>query len=203
MRRAPAVVLSWLLLALPAACGGGGDDGSGGGSQQAPVLGAGGEDEEAAADLGFPEFATRNTTRVGSADAIATAASVSLAVYPSRDADTRPRAVTLVDTADWRVAVSAAQLMAPPLKAPILFTENGSLPPASEQALGRLIPSGAEEAGGAQVLRVGGAAEASGYKTTPVEGADHAALAQAIDRLATAAAGKPSDGVVVASEEQP
>ena len=214
MRRALAVVLSWLLLALLAACGGGGDDpaatpsgggddGGGGGSQQAPVLGAGGEDEEAAADLGFPEFATRNTTRVGSADAIATAASVSLAVYPSRDADTRPRAVTLVDTADWRVAVSAAQLMAPPLKAPILFTENGALPPASEQALGRLIPTGAEEAGGAQVLRVGGAAEASGYKATAVEGADHAALAQAIDRLAIAAAGKPSEAVVVASEEQP
>jgi hypothetical protein len=214
MRRALAVVLSWLLLALLAACGGGGDDpaatpsgggddGGGGGSQQAPVLGAGGEDEEAAADLGFPEFATRNTTRVGSADAIATAASVSLAVYPSRDADTRPRAVTLVDTADWRVAVSAAQLMAPPLKAPILFTENGALPPASEQALGRLIPTGAEEAGGAQVLRVGGAAEASGYKATAVEGADHAALAQAIDRLSIAAAGKPSEAVVVASEEQP
>jgi hypothetical protein len=208
MRRALAVVLLWLLLV--AGCGGGGggepattpapDDG--GGAEQAPVLGSGGEDEEAAADLGFPAFATRNTTRVGSADAIATAASVALAVYPSRDADTRPRAVALVDTADWRVAVSAAQLMAPPLGAPVLFTENGSLPPASEQALGRLIPTGAEEAGGAQVVRVGGAAEASGYKTTPVEGADHAALAQAIDRLAIAAAGKPSDAVVVASEEQ-
>ena len=101
------------------------------------------------------------------------------------------------------MAVSASQLMAPPLRAPILFTENGALPPASEQALGRLIPTGAEEAGGAQVLRVGGAAEASGYKTTAVEGADHAALAQAIDRLAIAAAGKPSGAVVVASEEQP
>ena len=70
------------------------------------MLGSGGEEEQAAADLGFPAFATRNTTRVGSADAIATAAAVALAVYPARDADTRPRAVTLVDTADWRVAVS-------------------------------------------------------------------------------------------------
>ncbi len=210
MRRALAVVL---LCLLAAGCGGGGDDDpapaaspatdAGGDTAQAPVLGSGGEEEEAAADLGFPAFATRNTTRVGSADAIATAAAVSLAVYPSRDADTRPRAVTLVDTADWRVAVSAAQLMSPPLQAPVLFTENGALPPASEQALGRLVPSGAEEAGGAQVLRVGGAAEAAGYKTTPVEGADHTALAQAIDRLATAAAGKPSAAVVVASGDQP
>src|SRR5215203_6140128 len=142
MRRALAAVLLCLLVAT--GCGGdGGDDPApapsaddGAGAEQAPVLGSGGEDEEAAADLGFPAFATSNTTRVGSADAIATAASVALAVYPSRDADTRPPAVTLVDTADWRVAVSAAQLMAAPLGAPVLFTENGALPPASEQALG-------------------------------------------------------------------
>src|SRR5918994_5773345 len=208
MRRVLAAALLCLLLGA-AGCGGGDGDpaptpaqNGGADAEQAPVLGSGSEDEEAAADLGFPAFATSNTTRVGSADAIASAASVALAVYPSRDSDTRPRAVTLVDTADWRVAVSAAQLMAPPLGAPVLFTENGSLPPASEQALGRLIPSGAEEAGGAQGLRGGGAAEASGYKATAVEGADPAALAQAIDRLVIAAAGKPSPAVVVASEGQ-
>ena len=77
------------------------------------------------------------------------------------------------------------------------------MPPATEQALGRLIPTGAKEAGGAQVLRIGEAAVAEGYKTTEVEGADHAALAQAIDRLQIAAAGKPSPAVVVASSEQP
>ena len=104
---------------------------------------------------------------------------------------------------DWRVAVSAAQLMAPPLRAPILFSDGGELPAATEQALGRLVPTGAKEAGGAQVIRVGEAAVAEGYKTTAVEGADYAALAQAIDRLHTAAAGKPSPAVVVASSEQP
>jgi hypothetical protein len=93
--------------------------------------------------------------------------------------------------------------MAPPLRAPILFSEGGKLPGASEQALGRLIPTGAEQAGGAQVVRIGEAAGAQGYKTTTVEGADYAALAQAIDRLQTAAAGKPSPAVVVASAEQP
>ena len=78
-----------------------------------------------------------------------------------------------------------------------------SCPAATEQALGRLVPTGAEKAGGAQVIRVGEAAVAEGYKTTAVEGADYAALAQAIDRLQTAAAGKPSPAVVVASAEQP
>jgi hypothetical protein len=201
----PTAAVIALLLAA-AGCGGGGgepDRGGDGATEQAPVLGKQGDEAEAAPDLGFPAFATRNTTRVGGADAIADAAAIAQAVYPSRDRDTRPRVVTLVDTADWRVAVSAAQLTSAPLRGPLLFSDHGALPGASEQALGRLIPAGAKEAGGAQVIRVGAAAAAEGYKTTAVEGADHAALAQAIDRLHTAAAGKPSPAVVVASSEQP
>jgi hypothetical protein len=212
VRSAPrsATLLALVVLLLAGCGGGGGDDGGGGsggadtgGDAQAPVLGQGGDEEQAASELGFPAFATRNTTRVGGADPIADAAGVAQAVYPSRDRDTRPRAVTLVDTTDWRVAVSAAQLMAPPLRAPVLYSDGGELPGATEQALGRLIPTGAEEAGGAQIVKIGEAATAQGYKTTPVEGADYAALAQAIDRLQTAAAGKPSSAVVVASAEQP
>jgi hypothetical protein len=204
----PATLLALMVLVL-AGCGGGGDDDAGrdgggdGGDGQAPVLGQGGDEEQAAAELGFPAFATRNTTRVGGADPVADAAAIALAVFPSRDEDTRPQAVTLVDSTDWRVAVSAAQLMAPPLRAPVLYSDGGELPAATEQALGRLVPTGADDAGGAQVVKVGEAATAQGYKTTPVEGADYAALAQAIDRLQTAAAGEPSRAVVVASAEQP
>jgi hypothetical protein len=199
-----------IALLLVAGCGGGDggdqkppDRPDTGATDQPPVLGQQGDDEEAVTDLGFPAFATRNTTRVGGADAIADAAAIAQAVYPSRDSDTRPRAVALVDTADWRVAVSAAQLMAAPLRAPVLFSEDGKLPGATEAALGRLIPSGAKEAGGAQVIRIGAAAVAEGYKTTDVEGSDAAALAQSIDRLQIAAAGKPSPAVVVASSDQP
>jgi ell wall binding domain 2 (CWB2) len=205
----PALLLLCALVLLLAGCGdgdGGGDQPdppAGGATEQPPALGREGDDEEAAAELGFPAFATRNTTRVGGADPIADAAAIAQAVFPSRDRDTRPRAVALVDTTDWRVAVSAAQLMSAPLRAPLLYSDSGELPPASEQALGRLIPTGAKEAGGAQVIRVGEAAVSEGYKTTRVEGADHAALAQAIDRLQSAAAGKPSPAVVVASSEQP
>jgi hypothetical protein len=202
----PPAILCALLLLL-AGCGGGDGadepDRGGGATEEAPVLGREADDEEAAAELGFPAFATSNTTRGGGADPIADAAAIAQAVYPSRDRDTRPRVATLVDTADWRVAVSAAQLAAPPLRAPLLLSDRGEMPPATEQALGRLIPTGAKEAGGAQVLRIGDAAVAEGYKTTEVEGADHAALAQAIDRLQIAAAGKPSPAVVVASSDQP
>jgi ell wall binding domain 2 (CWB2) len=211
VRSAPrSATLLALIALLLAGCGGGdGDDGGGsdggggGGEPQAPVLGQGGDEEQAATELGFPAFATRNTTRVGGADPTADAAAIAQAVFPSRGDDTRPRAVSLVDSTDWRVGVSAAQLMAAPLRAPVLYTDGGELPAATEQALGRLIPTGASEAGGAQVVKVGEAATAQGYKTTAVEGADYAALAQAIDRLQTAAAGRPSRSVVVASAEQP
>ncbi len=42
------------------------------------------EDErpEEPADLGFPAFATRNTTRVAGADSVANAAGVALATFP-------------------------------------------------------------------------------------------------------------------------
>ena len=49
---------------------------------------------EAAEEIGFPEFATRNTTRVGGADAIASAAGVALASYPSLGGVGGPGAVT-------------------------------------------------------------------------------------------------------------
>ena len=70
-------LLPVLLLALIAGCGGGGGDGSsnGGGDSQ-PVLGASGDEEQAenAPALGFPVFATKNTTRVAGADPVANAA---------------------------------------------------------------------------------------------------------------------------------
>src|SRR5918997_2772839 len=155
--RTPLAVLAALLILL-AGCGGGGDSDDPSPAQQAdqgqPVLGQRGDEEPAGPALGFPVFATVNTTRVGGADPIANAAGVAQAVYPSRGDDTRPSAITLVGATDWRVAVSAAQLMAPPLRAPILFSDGGELPAASEQALGRLIPTGAKQAGGPQGIRI-------------------------------------------------
>ncbi len=169
------------------------------------MLGQREDDDEAAVDLGFPAFATRNTTRVGGADAVANAAAVAQAVYPGAAPDSRPGAVTLVDADDFEGAVSAAQLMAPPLLAPILYSEDGELPEATADALDAIEPTGAEEAGDAAVVRVGdAAAEApSGLDSTDVAGDTPAALARAIDRFATAAAGEQSQEVIVASLEDP
>jgi hypothetical protein len=199
--------LVFLLVLALAGCGGGDDDddsGSKGGGQQ-PVLGQSGDDEQAdsAPALGFPVFATKNTTRVAGADPVADAAGVARAVYPARTDESSPRAVVIVDQSDWRAAISAAQLMSRPLRAPILFSDGDELPEASQEALEELAPSGAEEAGGAQVIRVGDAASPENEKVTDVEGASSASLAEAIDRLQASAAGGPTNAVVVAPADNP
>ena len=98
---------SVMLLILLAGCGGGGGSGDTPSpkeqaEQGTPVLGQTGDEEPAGPALGFPVFATKNTTRVGGADPVADAAGVAQAVYPSRSEDTRPQAVVLVDQDDWR-----------------------------------------------------------------------------------------------------
>ena len=201
----PAALAAAIVLLL-AGCGGG-DDTPGpenaDPTPEQPALEQGAGGAAAAPDLGFPTVATKNTTRVGGTDAVANAAAVAQAVYPGRSRETRPLAVALADATDWRVAVSAAQLMGAPLRAPLLLAQGDVLPEASNQALGRLIPTGARRAGGAQVIRIGSKPDLAGFKGTDVEGADYAALAQAIDRFQIAAAGRPSRDVVVAPAEQP
>ena len=78
------------------------------------------------------------------ADPIANAAGVARAVYPARTDESSPKAVVIVDQGDWRAAISAAQLMARPLRAPILLSDGGELPAASAEALEELAPSGAD-----------------------------------------------------------
>jgi hypothetical protein len=187
-----------ILLAL-AGCGGGG--GSSKDSQRQPVVGKRATDNKAAQSLGFPGFATKNTTRVGGADPVADAAGVAQAIYTARSRDTRPAAVTLVDGKDWRASISAAQLMSRPLRSPVLLSDGDKIPDATQSALDELSPTGAEKAGKAQVIRIGKTATPKGLRATDVAGADFAALAQAIDRLQIAATGTPSRAVVVAPSD--
>jgi hypothetical protein len=200
--------LAVLLLALAVAgCGGsnGGGGGNGGGTSQ-PVLGASGDQEQSgdAPPLGFPIFATKNTTRVAGADAIANAAGVARAVYPARTDESSPKAIVIVDQEDWRAAISAAQLMARPLRAPMIFSDGGDLPAASEEALSELAPSGAPQIDGAQVIRIGGAAaRPDKRRIKDVAGASSTSLAAAIDKLQTQVAGDASSSVLVAPADSP
>jgi hypothetical protein len=192
-----------LCLVALAGCGGGSKDDGSNATDTRPVLGQKGDEAEAARGLGFPGFATKNTTRVGGGDPVADAAGVALAVFPSRSADTKPAAVVLADRRDWRVAASAAQLSAPPVRAPVLLTDGASIPEATGAAIDQLQPTGSKPLDGAQAVKVGAAGAPAGLKTTDVAGADYATLAAAIDRLATKAAGEPSKAVVVASADSP
>src|SRR4051794_39274005 len=173
------------------------------GAPNQPLVGLKGSEKKAAQGLGFPTFATKNTTRVGGADAVADAAAVARAVYPAETASTRPSAVTLVDGGDWRIALASSVLMAAPVRAPLLFSNGSSLPPASEAALEGLGPRGARSLAGTQVIRVGSVARPAGFKTTDVKGGDPFTVANAVDRLAASARGAPSDAVLVVSADAP
>jgi Cell wall binding domain 2 (CWB2) len=156
-----------------------------------------------AAGIGFPVLATKNTTRVSGANSIANAAGVALAVFPSAAPGTHPTAVTIAPTDDWKAAIAASVLMAPPIRAPILLSGSGSLPPATANALGLLAPTGAGSAGGAQVIRVGDVPAPKGLRAATISGSGPFALAAAIDRFQSAAAGRPSPDVVIASADNP
>jgi hypothetical protein len=194
-----ALVLAAVVVLLPA-CGGGG---RGGEDPRGPQVGVAGEEAEAAQDLGFPAFATKNTTRVGSADPIASAAAVARAVWPGTDNASRPRAVTLVDSEDWRAGIAAASLVADPVGAPVLLSEGDDLPAATEDAIEALAPTGSREAGNAQVIRVGEVAEIEDRRTTDVTGRSAAEIAARIDALGAAARGRTSDRVLVVAGERP
>jgi Cell wall binding domain 2 (CWB2) len=165
-----------------------------------PQLGQSGDQSQASQQLGFPGFATKNTTRVGGADAVADAAAVARAVFPSQAPGTNPAAVALVDQRDWQAALASAVLMSAPLRAPLLLSDGASLPKASSDAL---APSGVAALGGAQVVSVGDAPTPVGYRSAPIPGSDPFTLAAAIDRFASAAAGTPSRAVLVVSADDP
>jgi putative cell wall binding repeat protein len=191
-----AACLASAALAL-SGCGGDGDD------SKRPQLGKRGSEPKAAAQLGFPGFATKNTTRVGGADSTANAAAVARAVYPGSQPFTRPAAVAIADSRDWRGALAAAVLMARPIRAPLLLSDGQKLPPATADALSALAPSGSEPAGGARVIRVGDVARPEKVRSTDIKGRDPFLLAQALDAFHAAARGRPSRRVVIVSANAP
>jgi ell wall binding domain 2 (CWB2) len=202
-----------LLIVLLALAGCGGNDRSGRSTPTStpsgPALGRGGGDagdagsSEKPAPTPAPLEVTKNTTRVGGADAIADAAGVAQAVFPARTPEERPQAVVLVDVRQPLSAISAALLMARPLQAPVLFSSGSQLPAVTRQALDALAPTGARKAGGAQVIRVGGAPAPPGLRSTQIRGASPAAVAAAVARFGSRVVGRDATAVVVAPSARP
>lgn len=167
-----------------------------------PVSGRKGSDSQAGKALGFPAFATKNTTRVAGADPTADAAGVAQAVFSGELDAARPRAITVVDRGDWQAAVAASVFMSPTVHAPVLLSDGSSLPEATRATLDTLKPTGSSKLGGAQVIRVGDVGAPNGLRTAQVAPGNPFAMAVAIDQLQTKAIGKPSDTVVIASGER-
>jgi hypothetical protein len=195
MRR---LALALLIACLFGGCSLGDDEG------RPPQLGVEAQDDRGAEKLGFPSSATRNTVRVGGADAIADAAGVASALFPATGSSDRPTAVVLVDSEDWQTAIAAAVLAGPPIGAPLLLSEGEDLPAVTRDTLDHLQPKGSDLSKDAQVIRVGdGVARPDGYKTAVVQGRDAFRRAVAIDRFISVARGSPSADVVLYSAERP
>jgi hypothetical protein len=159
--------------------------------------------EEAAAQLGFPAFATKNTTRVGGADPTAVAAGVALATYPSAGGVESPVAASVVGEEDWPAGIAASVLMAEPIRAPLLASTADGVPDETEQALAALSPEGGAETDSAQVFAVGDVAVPDGLQTTAIprqspRAAGPAAVAAAVERLRARLTGQSPDHIVLA-----
>lgn len=154
--------------------------------------------------LGYPSFATNNTTRIGGSDPAANAAAVALAVFPSTTPSQQPSAVTLVNEEDWAGAIAASVLMAEPVRAPLLFSQPDELPETSEQALAALDPQGDKATGGASLFAIGSVTLSGGAsEATRVDSGDPASTAAQIATLRDRLFDKPPAHILVASSSSP
>lgn len=194
----------FIVVAIVGGTGGGEDSTDAPAPAPAPVDGgndAGTPSSQSAEALGYPSFATNNTTRIGGSDPTANAAGAALAVFPSTTDAQRPAAVTVVGEEDWAGAIAAAVLMAPPVRAPILFSTPDEVPEATEEALDALDPQGSADTGKAPLFAIGTVAFPG--KAAPVDSGDAASTAAQIANLRDRLTGKPPAHIVVAPDSRP
>jgi hypothetical protein len=165
---------------------------------EAPPTSAEESPAQAAEELGYPAFATANTTRVGGADPASSAAGVALATFPSAKPSQRPQAVSLVDAADWRSAIAASVLMAAPVGAPILVSDSGGTPEPTEQALDSLDPQGGKATRGARAFAVGASSAPAELDARRIGQGGGTVAAAAIAKLRDELFGQPPEHILIA-----
>jgi hypothetical protein len=157
---------------------------------------------QAAEEVGFPAFATKNTTRVAGGDPIADAAGIALAVFPSAGSVQGPAAVSLVEASDWASGIAAASLAAAPVGAPILLTGTDEVPDLTTDALDALAPAGSAATGGKQVFQIGAATAPAGLRAQRIAGSNPAAIAARIDQLRQKLTRREPQHVLLASSRE-
>jgi hypothetical protein len=204
-----ALVLVAIVFIVAAILGGsGGSQSPSSSAGPAPTPAQSGNDSGTAAaqtaeQLGYPTFATGNTTRVGGSDPASNSAGVALAVFPSTTPAQRPAAVTLVGEDDWQGALAASVLMAAPVRAPILISSPDGLPDPTSEALDALDPQGDKSTAGATAFAIGDVATPDGGRVTQIKTGEAAATAAAIAKLRDRLFGSAPDHVVIAPAGAP
>jgi hypothetical protein len=202
------VAIVFIVAAILGGSGGSKSASSSDGPAPTPAPAQSGNDSGTAAaqtaeQLGYPTFATGNTTRVGGSDPASNAAGVALAVFPSTTPAQRPAAVTLVGEDDWQGALAASVLMAAPVRAPVLISSPDGLPDPTSEALNALDPQGDKSTADATAFAIGDVATPDGGRVTQVKAGEAAATAAAIAKLRDRLFGSAPEHVVIAPAGAP
>ena len=156
-------------------------------SRASPWSGKGGR-RAGGAGPRLPRLATKNTTRVGGADAGRRRGGRGARGLPRALADTRPAAVTLVDVEDWRAALSRRALMAGRCARRCCSPTATTCPTRRSPRSTTLAPDRAPRAPATRRSSASADGRARrAARRTDVAGADPLELAAAIDTLQTAA----------------
>lgn len=202
------VAIAFIVAAILGSSGGGPKSASESpGPASAPVGNAGSAPESSAAQtseqLGYPAFATNNTTRIGGSDPASNAAAVALAVFPSTTPDQRPAAVTYVGEEDWAGAIAASVLMAPPVRSPLLISNPDEMPQVSSEALAVLNPQGSSATGSASAFAIGNVTYSAGTDTPTIKAGSAAVEAAEIAKLRDRLFGSAPAHIVIAPSSDP
>jgi ell wall binding domain 2 (CWB2) len=161
------------------------------------------EEPEEPPDLGFPAFATKNTTRISGTDAVADAAGAALAVFPSTGGVEGPDAVALVPSGDWGAGVAASVLASEQIRAPVLLGEADGVPDLTVDALVSLAPQGSPATDDAQLFQIGDVEAPDGLRAKAVRGDDPAELAAEIESLRRELTGEDPRHILLAPADEP
>ncbi|MCB0828043.1 MAG: cell wall-binding repeat-containing protein [Solirubrobacterales bacterium] len=153
--------------------------------------------------LGYPDAATRNTTRISGTDPVDISIAAALAAYPTTGPGSPPAAVTIVNADEWQSGVVAAALSSPPVGSPILLAPDGTLSEEGTDALEQLDPLGSPATDENKVFTVGKVAPPAGFEVKKIRGGDPATLAVNVAELKAELADGPPEALVVVSSDEP